>query len=745
MTKFLPNFLFFIVYSFYANAQTPVGAVIGNQKVVEVAIAPAGYAKAKALQWLPDDYQNTAKRYPLMIFLHNAGAGQSNDVSAVLGTSLPQLISQGLKPYGIDPQTGDTLKYVVVSPHAAGTYWSYSYGHLKYLIPFLRDNLRIDPTRIYICGISAGGWGVWSLPSEDVNYVKANVAAIVPISAVDYNAGKDENIKSCVRNNLGIWQICGAQDAHVNTARRYDRVIKSALTNPNNYGYIEVPGADHNEAAWNPPFYQNSTAFKGKNLWSKLLEYKVGGTQTPPANQPPTANAGADQTISLPATSVMLNGTGRDDDGSIASYRWSKTSGGQATITSPNSASTTVTGLAAGTYIFRLTVTDNQGATAYDEVTVIVKAADNPPPVQSTIRIQAESYTAMRGIQTENTQDAGGGLNVGWINNGDYMDYSVNIPAAGLYTAKFRIATAEHGGEFQLRKQDGSVLATITVTNTGSFQNWHTISSPVNLSAGTQTLRLVSTKNPGWNINWFEFKSGRELASLPGKLEAESYSAMRGIQTEYCHDAGNGLNVGWIDNGDWLEYDVQVENAGSYQLHVRVASSVSNGRCAIQNESGATLATVNIPATGGYQSWRTVSTTISLNAGPQKLKLVSVNSPIWNVNWIEVVETGNARMSAGAQSSAGGDTALIPENVAIHVYPNPVKDMFNLQINNGLKEAVKVRVIDFNGATRQEFDVSNKTGNTVTPLVLKRGLPAGTYIVQIVTGTAVKSFKIVKL
>jgi hypothetical protein len=72
--------------------------------------------------------------------------------------------------------------------------------------------------------------------------------------------------------------------------------------------------------------------------------------------------------------SATLSGSGSDPDGTIVSYAWSKVSGIGGNITSPNSASTTVNGLVVGTYIFRLTVTDNKGATATDDVTITVKS-----------------------------------------------------------------------------------------------------------------------------------------------------------------------------------------------------------------------------------------------------------------------------------------------------------------------------------------------------------------------------------
>lgn len=102
------------------------------------------------------------------------------------------------------------------------------------------------------------------------------------------------------------------------------------------------------------------------------------------ANIPPVVNAGSDQTITLPTSTVSLSATASDADGSIASYAWSKVLGGAATITTPNAANTTVTGLAAGSYTFRCTVTDNAGATTADDVVITV----NPAPPATNIIYQ---------------------------------------------------------------------------------------------------------------------------------------------------------------------------------------------------------------------------------------------------------------------------------------------------------------------------------------------------------------------
>lgn len=99
-------------------------------------------------------------------------------------------------------------------------------------------------------------------------------------------------------------------------------------------------------------------------------------------NQPPTANAGTNKTITLPMNAINLEGSGSDPDGSIATYQWSKVSGPAATITNANTPTVSLSNLVEGTYVMRLTVTDNRGATATASVSVSVLAAVvNVPPV----------------------------------------------------------------------------------------------------------------------------------------------------------------------------------------------------------------------------------------------------------------------------------------------------------------------------------------------------------------------------
>jgi hypothetical protein len=121
-----------------------------------------------------------------------------------------------------------------------------------------------------------------------------------------------------------------------------------------------------------------------------------------------------------------------------------------------------------------------------------------------TLRIEAENWNAMSGVLTQNSSDAGGGLDVGWIDNGDWMDYSYTAPTAGTYTVRFRLATQNSFAQFQVKNSTGQVLATVNVPTTGSYQTWQTTSTTLTLPAGAQVIRLQSSAAAGWNINWWE-------------------------------------------------------------------------------------------------------------------------------------------------------------------------------------------------------------------------------------------------
>jgi hypothetical protein len=464
------------------------------------------------------------------------------------------------------------------------------------------------------------------------------------------------------------------------------------------------------------------------------------------SNQTPTVNAGSSQTITLPTNSVNLSGSAWDADGSISTHHWTQVSGpSSASFSNEWGASTSAQALVQGSYVFRLNVTDNAGATASSDVTVTVNGSSSGGGSSSS-RIEAEQFSSMNGIQVENTSDDGGGQNVAWQDDNDWMDYTVNVSSAGTYTINFRVATMFNGPQFQLRNSNGGVLATVNVPNTGWFQTWQTVSAQVTLPAGQQTLRIYTTSaSGGWNINWWEIQgaSSGTQPSTPSsstKIEAEQYTSMSGIQTENTSDAGGGQNVGWQDENDWMDYSVNLSSAGMYTINFRVATMFNGPQFQLRNANGSVLATVNVPNTGWFQTWQTVSVQVSLPAGQQTLRIVTTNAAGgWNINWWEI--------TSGSTSTAAVNTAEIvtpSSSKALEVFPNPVKDRFMMKVNNDLTGSMQVQVYNMSGGLLKQFKL-NKQNKGVSQSYLSIGtLPAGEYVMIVSMGQWRESRKIIR-
>ncbi len=121
-------------------------------------------------------------------------------------------------------------------------------------------------------------------------------------------------------------------------------------------------------------------------------------------------------------------------------------------------------------------------------------------------------------------------------------------------------------------------------------------------------------------------------------VQAEDYSSMKGIRVEATKDTGGGQNVGYIDQGDELNYDdITLAESGEYTLEYRVSSR--RGDSFDMRANGQKLGTVEIAKTGGWQDWTTVSQTVTLDAGTYDFSILA-NSGEWNINWWKITYTG---------------------------------------------------------------------------------------------------------
>ncbi len=202
---------------------------------------------------------------------------------------------------------------------------------------------------------------------------------------------------------------------------------------------------------------------------SNCTPIEITIVQPSPPNIPPVARPGDNVSVQLPSNSVTLDGsTSSDPDGSVVSYLWEQSEGTAVTIPAGGTVATvTITGLTAGVYKFKLTVTDNNGTPNSAFVTVTVLAAPNVPPVAVATVNKANITLPENSVRLDGSASSdpdGAVASHEWTlatgpANGAVINPPVNTPAV---TATF---TKPGTYTFQLTvKDDKGAPATATVT-----------------------------------------------------------------------------------------------------------------------------------------------------------------------------------------------------------------------------------------------------------------------------------------
>jgi lysophospholipase L1-like esterase len=269
---------------------------------------------------------------------------------------------------------------------------------------------------------------------------------------------------------------------------------------------------------------------------------------------------------------------------------------------------------------------------------------------------------------TQDTTPAGGPYDLGWTATGQWFKYTVNVATAGTYTVSYRLASPNGVTDaLHIANSAGTNLTgSINAPDTGGWQTWATAASTVTLPAGVQTL-TIDQDNAGWNIHYLTLTAsgnaafGGTPAAVPGTVQAANYdtggqgvaynvTSVNGNGTAYRSDGvdletaadtqdttppGGPYDLGWTATGQWFKYTVNVATARSYTVTLRLASpnGVTDG-LHIAGSSGANLSgNINVPATGGWQTWTTVTTSVTLPAGQQTLTIDQDNAG-WNIHYL---------------------------------------------------------------------------------------------------------------
>lgn len=221
--------LVIMIYSTSAEAQSDRQTVNNFEKEIKLTLS------ANYLLYLPIDYNESDKDFPLVLFLHGSGE-RGTDIEKVKINGLPKLISEG-----------KDFPFIVVSPQCPDDiFWNIDI--LIALLDEIESTYRVDKNKIYVTGLSMGGHATWELALRQPN----RFAAIAPV------CGWTDISKASTIAHLPVWVFHGAKDVVVPVKASEDMV--AALKNYGSNAKLTIyPEANHD--SWTET-YNNEELYK---------------------------------------------------------------------------------------------------------------------------------------------------------------------------------------------------------------------------------------------------------------------------------------------------------------------------------------------------------------------------------------------------------------------------------------------------------------------------------------------------
>jgi predicted esterase len=717
-------------------------------------------------EYKPTNY-TTTKKYPLIIFLHGVGerGNGTTDLYMVNANCIPRYISSGSTMTFTNPNTGIAETFLVLCPQLDLQYGDWQNFYVDEMLKYAKANLSIDTNRVFLTGISLGGGGVWKYATNSV----ANAAQFAGIIAC---CGTGEGTYFCniADAKTAVWAFHAMDDPIVGVGNTQYAQIKLSDCNPTVAPkFTYYPSGGH--GIWDMAFdqghgYQNPNVYE----WMLGLSRANLGALAPavPANILPVANAGTDQAISLPTSSVTLNGSGStDSDGTITSYSWTQVSGpSAAAITAASSATTTATGLIAGTYVFQLTVTDNSGGTSSAKVTVAVSAASIVSTNKAPIANAGNNFTTTN--------------NYAYLSGGASYDPDGSIATwAWSQVSGPSTATMLAGNTMFPTVKDlmgGVYVFQLTVTdNQGA-----TASSTVSLTVGTNKPPVASA---GGNFN-VQLPQG--TVTLDGSL---SYDPDGTITTyawtkvsgptggTMATPAGKTTQLTGLIAGTYVYQLTVTDNGGlsaTAQVTVTVLAAITNNKPPYCNAGNNFTSSNNYVYLSGGASYdpdgKIVNWAWTEVSGPNTASVLGANTMFPTVQGLiagtyvfNLVVTDDMGATASSQVSftisstvsgaavaptanvVGADSKALTTSSSITLSPNPAQSYLNLVVNNDATGKMKVTILDATGKPAKTIEYS-KGQYDFRQQIDVTNLTQGVYFMQIlVDGKSLPMQKFIKL
>jgi chitinase len=326
-------------------------------------------------------------------------------------------------------------------------------------------------------------------------------------------------------------------------------------------------------------------------------------------------------------------------------------------------------------------------------------------------------YRTTEGVDIEGTTE--GGYDVGEIQAGEWLEYTVNVTSTAAYTLQARVAAIAAGKSFHF-EIDGQNIGTITVPNTGDWQTFSTVSvtTPV-LTAGTKVIRVVFDA-ASFNFNWFSVGTAASNAALNKTVTASSVEEA-GFEAYKAFD-GDATTTRWSSaytDNEWIAVDL-----GAAQNVSRVVLKWEN----------AYATAYRIETSTDNTNWTVAKTVTTGAGGTEDLSFSAVSAryvrlqgvtraTVYGYSVWEFEVYTSAPSAARVAAVAAPVKAEAPLTFVIS--PNPAKDVLTVQH----KGIVKPSLLTVYSLTGQQVYNAKVSGDVSRIDVSK--WPKGIYIISL--------------
>jgi poly(3-hydroxybutyrate) depolymerase len=671
----------------------------------------------------------------VVIFLYGsgeAGSGSPADLEKVKRHGPAKAIASG-QDICVEVN-GKTECFIVISPQRSSAMHDY---HVMELVDHILATYKADPARIYLTGLSMGGYSTYWAAGTELNSPN-RFAALAPISA-----SSNHNWSNFIGdNNIPVWHQHGDKD---NTKHTYAKGLLSVEwinkrgCNPQ-ARFTTHPGQGHSGGLWSKIY--NPANSGNENLYRWFLSHKLNSVPAAPAPVQVKVTAGPDIQVDEVTKDLTIEGKVVEGEQVVVDKWWSQTSGPELSQCDMTKETLKIDEPEPGTYKLKFNAKDDNNKAYSDDMTLVVNEAGGYDIVVDN----NDKRVSRTGSWTKSTYGGSGKYGDDYYHDNNAgkaskkVTYTIPVDLPGDYTISiYYLNHSNRSSKTPVEINTGNNVTKLKIDQTKNGKQWLTLGTYK--IANTAEITISNEGTDGYVIadavkltyvgdtqadnknvsSAIIIDNSDPEFSLQGKWELSTHGNGEKYGPDYYHDQDGGKG------GKKAFYDVQ-DLSGSYEVLTKWTAHqnrASNTKVLVEHADGTDV--IYLDQTKQVNGWKSLGTfdfsgdgrVVFDNAGSNGYVIADA------VKFVPQQSLANARVAD--EPVADQVEVELLQTQALALYPNPVRDDLNLSINGQMLQNCTIKILDANGNQVLEQGFLSGSSSTVD----LRNVKPGVYILQL--------------